>query len=425
MFEIGIILLMLAISAFFSGSEIAFVAANRLKVEVVARRSGRIGRIVQRFVHNPETFLTTTLVGNNLALVLYSTLMAYALEGPLSWFFISLLGLDVSSAAFAVFATQTIIASVLVLLLGEVIPKTIMREFANRMVFALAVPLRLCYVLLYPLVKVAGWTAQGMLRLFRADSSSMRLFIRRDFEAIIEEGKTSGTLELDEEESTMLANVFALGTLRVKETMVPRTDIVAIANDTPMDVVREQFVESGHSKLPVYEENIDRIVGVVFAYDLFSEPETLASMLRSVQYVPETKRARDLLQEFLATNTSIAIVIDEYGGTAGMVTREDLLEELLGDIQDEFDTEDEVLRQVDTRTFHASGRVEIDDLEERFGIHIPDGDYETVGGYIMEELGRIPKVKETFELDAFRFTVLRATPTRVVLVRMVRIGEGE
>jgi len=298
-----------------------------------------------------------------------------------------------------------------------------MREFANRLVFALAIPLRICYYVLIWLVKPAGWIAQGLVRLFRADSSSMRLFIRRDFEAIIEEGKMTGTLELDDEESAMLANVFALGSLKVKETMVPRTDIVAIANDTPIDVLREQFIESGHSKLPVYEENIDRIVGVAFAYDLFREPKTLEDMLRTVQYIPETKGARDLLQEFLATNTSIAIVIDEYGGTAGMVTREDLLEELLGDIQDEYDTDEEILRQVDSHTYLLSGRVEIDDLQERFDITIPNGDYETVGGYIVEELGRIPKVKETFELDTFRFTVLRATPTRVALVRMVNIGE--
>ncbi|RMF53344.1 MAG: HlyC/CorC family transporter [Bacteroidetes bacterium] len=422
--DLLLILLMLGLSAFFSGSEIAFVTANRLRVEVSARRGGRVGALVQRFIQDPATLLTTTLVGNNLALVVYSTLMAFYLESPLHHFYAEVVGLGAGSVEVAVLASQTLIASVIVLLFGEILPKTILREIANRAVFVLAVPLRLTYVLLYPLIKLAGWAAAGLIRLFGADAETFSQFMRRDFELMIEESKKSGELDLDEEESTLLANVFALSTIRVKESMVPRTEIVAVEEHTTLEALRQKFIESGHSKLPVYRENIDNIVGIAFAYDLFHEPKSLAEMMRPAYFVPETKLSKDLLREFLATNTSIAIVIDEYGGTAGLVTIEDLLEELFGDIQDEFDTDDEVLRQLNENTYLVSGRVDIDELAERFGIELSEGDYETVAGYLLEHIGAIPKPNEEYEFDGYRFTIVQATANRIDLVRITRQPAG-
>ncbi|WP_456427761.1 hemolysin family protein [Rhodocaloribacter sp.] len=419
--ELFLILLMLGLSAFFSGSEIAFVAANRLRVEVFARRGGRAAPTVRRFLQNPSALLTTTLVGNNLALVIYSTLMAFYLEPPLQHFFGQSLSLSPATAEGLVLVTQTLIASVIVLLFGEILPKTIMREFANRAVFLMAVPLRITYALLLPLIKIAGWSATALIRLFGADADTFTQFMRRDFELMIEESKQSGELDLDEEESELLSNVFAMSTIRVKESMVPRTEIVAVEEHTSLEVLRQRFIESGHSKLPVYRENIDNIVGIAFAYDLFDEPKSLAEMMRPAYFVPETKLSKDLLREFLATNTSIAIVIDEYGGTAGLVTIEDLLEELFGDIQDEFDTEDDILRQVSDDTYLVSGRVEIDELEDRFGIRLSDGDYETVAGYLLEHTGSIPKPNDEFEFDGYRFTVVQATANRIDLVRITRL----
>jgi CBS domain containing-hemolysin-like protein len=332
------IALTLLLSAFFSGSEIAFVAANRLRVEVSARRGGRTGALVSKFLEDPAALLTTTLVGNNLALVVYSSLAAFWLEGPLT------------------------------------------RSFSTFMV--------------------------------------------RDFELMIEESKRAGDLDLDEEESTLLSNVFAMGSVRVKESMVPRTDLIAVEERVTIAELQATFVKSGHSKLPVYRDNIDNIVGIVFAYDLFDKPQQLDDILRSVNFVPETKMSKDLLREFLATGTSIAIVIDEYGGTAGLVTTEDLLEELFGDIQDEFDHEDHVLRVVDDRTVIASGRVDIDELRERTPIQLSDeGDYETIAGFILARLGTIPARRDEFELDGYRFQVLAASTNRVDMVRITRASE--
>ena len=420
--ELLIIIAMLALSAFFSGSEIAFVAANRLRVEVKARRGGFVGQRVHSFIENPTTFLTTTLVGNNIALVVYSTLMAFYLSDPLHGFYEHTVGLGATSLGMAVLATQTIIAALVVLLIGEILPKTIMREVADRVVFVLALPLWLTYGLLLPLVKVAGWTSQFLVHLLRADAVPFSQFPRRSFELIIEESRESGALELDEEETEILSNVFDLHTMRVKESMTPRTDIIAVDENTSLEELRQQCVESGYSKVPVYRDNIDTIVGIAFAYDLFDEPASLQAMMRPAKFVPESKPSKDLLQDFLDTNSSIVLVIDEYGGTAGLITREDLLEELFGDIQDEFDSEDVVMRQIDADTFMASGRAEIDELNERFALNLPEGDYETVAGYLLEHRGTIPAPQDEFEYDGYRFVILQATANRIDLVRIIRTG---
>ncbi len=422
--ELILIFLMLALSAFFSGAEIAFVTANRLRVEVLARRGARSGPIVQRFIQDPATLLNTTLVGNNLALVVYSTPMAFFLEPPLQSLFVQAFGMNAGATEAVVLVIQTLLASTIVLVFGEILPKTVIREVANRAVFIMALPLRITYMLLLPLIKVSGWSAAALIKVLGADADSFSQFMRRDFELMIEESKKSGQLDLDEEESMLLSNVFSLGMIRVKESMVPRTEIEAVDESTSLEEVRQRFVASGHSKLPVYRENIDNIVGVAFAYDLFKSPASLRDMMRPAQFVPESKMSKDLLQEFLATKTSIAIVIDEYGGTAGLVTTEDLLEELFGDIQDEFDEEDIVLRKTDDGAILASGRVEIDELSERFGLKLTDGDYETIAGYILERTGAIPKPNEEFSLDGYCFCVLQATPFRIDLVRITP-GEEE
>ena len=417
--EFVVILLMLALSAFFSGSEIAFVVANRLRVEVEARRSGFAGRTVKAFMQHPSTFLTTTLVGNNLALVIYSTMVAFYLQEPLDHFWATTVGLEAGSEI-AALVTQTLIASLVVVILGEILPKSILREVANQAVFVLAIPLRITYLLLLPLIKLAEWSSSLIVKLFRADADSFSQFMRRDFEVIIQESRESGELELAEDESALLSNVFALSAIRVKESMVPRTDVVAVEESTSLEVLRERFIETGHSKLPVYRDNIDKIVGMAFAYDLFQEPTSLTEMMRPVQFVPAAKRSKELLRDFLASNTSVAVVIDEYGGTAGLVTREDLLEELFGDIQDEFDADSPLLRSVSEGTFVASGRANIDELAEKFGVHLPEGDYETVAGYLLEKLGFIPDRKEEFIADGYRFVILKASTNRIDLVRITR-----
>ena len=223
---LALIALMLLLSAFFSGSEIAFVTTNRLRTEVRAQRSGFVGRLVRQFLHDPPMFLTTTLVGNNVALVIYSTLMSLYLEGPLTVFWTDALGTE--SVAGAVLITQTAIAAVIVLMLGEVLPKSLLREPPERVVFALALPLKLTYWLFLPVIRLAGWASNALVRLFGAPAESINQFLRRDFELVIRESRETGALDLDEEETEILTNVFELRALRVKDSMIPRTEIHAV-----------------------------------------------------------------------------------------------------------------------------------------------------------------------------------------------------
>ena len=414
-----LILLMLVLSAFFSGSETAFVTANRLRAEVRAQRSGFLGQVVRRFLHDPPTLLTTTLVGNNVAIVVYSTLMSLALDPPLTRLWSGLLGPE--HVAGPVLLSQTLVATLIILLLGEIVPKSLLRDPNERVVFALALPLRVTYWLFLPAIKVAGWASDALVRLFGAPAESVQQFLRRDFEIVIRESREAGALDLDEEETEILSNVFELRTLRVKDSMIPRTEIHAVEESATLDAVRQRFIETGHSRLPVYREHIDQIVGVVLAHDLFHGPASLAAIVRPVQVVPESKPVRDLLFSFLQGGTTLAVVIDEYGGTAGIVTAEDLLEELFGDIRDEHDPAQAPMRRIDEHTVVASGRVELEALEEAFGIALPEGDYDTVAGFLLDRLGTIPAERETCDLEGYRFTVLKASANRIEAVRIMKL----
>jgi putative hemolysin len=411
------IVLLLALSAFFSGSEIAFVTANRLQVEVRAHREGMIGKLVRGFIRDPTTFLTTTLVGNNVALVVYSMLMALYLEPPLAAAFLGLLGPEAPIEGL-VLTAQTVIAGLVVLVFGEIIPKSLAREPANWVVFGVALPLKVTYWLFLPMVKLAGWMSQGLAQAMGVTGESFQQFLRRDYEAIVRESKETGNLDLDEEESLILSNVFEFQATRVKDVMVPRTDIEAVSEDATMDEVSARFVETGYSRLLVVADNIDRVVGMVKAHDLFERPASLADIVREVPFVPEAKRARDLLTEMLAGGTPLAVVVDEYGGTAGLVTVEDLLEELFGEIRDEYD-EPDLVERVAADVLIVGGRAEVHLLNDEHGLALPEGEaYETIAGLILDRTGSIPDSDYELVVEPYVLTVVEATASRIERVRI-------
>ncbi|HYG68763.1 MAG TPA: hemolysin family protein [Anaeromyxobacteraceae bacterium] len=414
------LLLLLALSAFFSGSESAFATASRLRAEARAQRGGFLGGIARRFLHDPPALLTTTLVGNTLALVAFATLLGLYLAAPLTAFWSDALGTE--AVAGPVLISQALLATLLVLVFGEVAPKALLRAPSERVVLALALPLQAAYGLFLPVVKVAGWAAGALARLLGGPAEGVQQFLRGDFGLGLRERREAGALDPGgAEETEMLANVFELRALRVRDSMVPRIEIHAVEEAASLDAVRQRFIETGHSRLPVYREHIDQVVGVVLAHDLFHEPASLAAILRPVQAVPESKPVRDLLFSFLQRGTSLAVVIDEYGGTAGIVTIEDLLEELFGDIRDEHDPARAPMRRIDESTVVASGRVELEALEEAFGIALPEGDYDTVAGFLLDRLGNIPVEREAFDLDGYRFTVLKASANRIEAVRIMKL----
>ena len=416
-----LILLCIALSGFFSGSEIAFVTANRLKLEIESRRNNLTARSLNYFTRNPESFLITTLVGNNIVNVLYATLMTFALTPPIHAIFLEWVGQPPSEITLLIF--QTIIASIVIMVFGEILPKVFFRIHSETSVRFIAIPQQVCNWLFRPLIILADTISAYLLRLFGTDNTrSENIFRRQDLEMILTEIKDGKSTDLDVDDSEILHNVLELSEKRVKESMIPRTDIVAIEKNTAVDEVLDTFISSGYSKLPVYNESIDDIIGVVYAHDMFHNPKSLNDIIRSVKLVPSSQKSKDLLSDFRNSSNSVAIVIDEYGGTAGMVTIEDLLEEVVGDIQDEYDTEEVFIKKLAPDKFMVSGNVEIDDLtEEHEEILLPNSEsgYETLAGYIINSVGRIPKVNEEIIIDRQKFVICKATPNKVETVKIV------
>ncbi|MEL7832464.1 hemolysin family protein [Fodinibius sp. Rm-B-1B1-1] len=421
MTELLLIVLTIILSGFFSGSEIAFVSSNRLKLEIESRKGSWTGRVVNDFVRNPETFLTTTLVGNNIVNVVYATLMAIFLVAPITEVYQASVGQMPSEAM--VLVIQTVIASVVIMLFGEILPKALFRIHADWWMKIIAVPQKVCNVLFKPLIFLADKSSDFIIRLINPEvDRSGQIFRREDVELIFQELRDTGGHDLDREDSEILHNVLELSNKRVKESMIPRTDIVAVEKNTSIEETLKTFISSGFSKLPVYQESIDDIIGVIFAYDLFNNPENLSEIIRPIKLVPASQKSKDLLSEFRNSNISVAIVIDEYGGTSGMVTIEDLLEEVVGDIQDEYDTEDHIMKKLTGNSYILSGGVEIEDLMQKFPeIDLPEesSEYETIAGYIINELGRIPKVNEELLIDDKKIIISKATPSRIETVKVI------
>lgn len=423
MIELLLILLTVLLSGFFSGSEIAFVSANRLKLEIESRKTSWTGRVVNYFVRNPETFLTTTLVGNNIVNVVYATLMTLFLVAPITNIFESWVGFGPSPVTLLVI--QTIIASVVIMIFGEILPKALFRIHADWWVKIIAIPQQICNWIFKPLIYLADLSSDFLIRMINPEiDRSGQVFRRQDVELIFKELRDTGGSDLDKEDSEILHNVLELSNKRVKESMIPRTDIVAIEKNTSIEETLKVFISSGFSKLPVYQESIDDIIGVIFAYDLFNNPKNLTEIMRPIKLVPSSQKSKDLLSEFRKSNISVAVVIDEYGGTAGMITIEDVLEEVVGDIQDEYDTEDHIMKKLSNNTFVISGGVEIEDLREQYPeISLPEetSDYETLAGYIIDSLGRIPKVNEELLIGNNKFIISKASPSRIETVKIVLI----
>tara|TARA_R110002096_G_scaffold406782_9_gene605194 strand:- start:4185 stop:5465 length:1281 start_codon:yes stop_codon:yes gene_type:complete len=412
------------LSGFFSGAEIAFVTANKLKLEVASRKNNLISGSIGFFSKNPETFLTTTLVGNNIVNVVYATLMAIFLADPVSNYFNAWFG--VIPSAFQVLSIQTIIASFVIMLFGEILPKAIFRAQADLMVNIIALPLRLFYYVLKPLIVIANSSSNTLIKWLVPDAEKAEQFYRRrDVELIFKELREGGgSDEIDEDDSEILHNVLELSNKRVRDSMIPRIDIEAVDKSTPVSEVLKVLVESGHSKLPVFRDSIDDVIGVVFAHDFFKNPKSLHEIIRPIKLVPSSKKSKALMTEFRKSNMSVAIVLDEYGGTAGMVTIEDLLEEVVGDIQDEHDVEDEIMKRISPNNFIISGNVEISELVQHFSeIEIPlePSEYDTVAGYIINNLGRIPKVNEEVLIDGYKFIISKATQSRIETIKLIII----
>jgi len=348
--------------------------------------------------------------------------MAIYLAEPIQVIYFNIFGVYPSEAVILII--QTIVASVLILLIGEILAKAIFRVLADYMVSIVAVPLKVINILLRPLIFLSNKASNILVRAFNVGQErSEKIFRRQDVEMIFRElMESGGSQEIDHDDSEILHNVLELSNKRVRETMVPRTEIVAVERNSSLEELKKAFIESGYSKIPVFQDTIDDIIGVVFAYDLFSNPQKIGDIIRPVKLIPSSKKSKDLLTEFRQSNISVAVVIDEYGGTAGMVTIEDLIEEVVGDIQDEYDKEDDDIKKLSPNTFLLAGSVEIDELMDRYpecALEIDAGEFETIAGYIINHTGRIPKVNEEIKFGGNTFIISKATQSRLETVKLV------
>ncbi|MDN3668980.1 hemolysin family protein [Echinicola jeungdonensis] len=410
-----IVLITLLFSALFSGLEIAFVSANKLHIELQNKQGTLTGRILSRFVKNPGQFIGTTLMGNTISLVVYGIFMAYLLEPSIVYYLPD--GLDHQASVLII---QTILSTIIVLITAEFIPKSIFMLNPNNLLSFFSLPFLLIYYLMYPVV----WLVVGLSRVFitkilRLDYSEDKpVFKITDLNSFIQ-----NHLETEGEDSTDLDtkifdNAVEFKTIRVRECMVPRTDIVAVDVEDSILDLKNTFTESGHSKIIVYKENIDDVIGYCHHLELFKKPKNIQDILTPIIIVPETALVNELLVQFISERKSLALVVDEFGGTSGIVSMEDIIEEIFGEIEDEYDSDDLIEQQLSENEYLLSARHEIDYLNEKYDWNLPTGDFDTLSGFILSITENIPHKGETAVYGPFTFTIVSKQAHRIDTVKL-------
>lgn len=410
-----LIFVSLLFSAFFSGMEIGFVTSNRIRLELDKKRNGVSARILNLFYSHPEQFISTMLVGNNIALVLYGIGMANFLYPFLA---------SIWDNELFILLSQTFFSTLLILITGEFLPKTIFRIYPNFALRIFSVPLYVIYVLLYPVSKLSTMLSKAFLRLVGirlSEKSESGLVSKVDLDFFIKQRMEAVPEDEDvEPEIKMFRNVLDFSNVKLRDCMVPRAELVAVdIDETDTDMLIETFIETGRSKILVYKDQIDNVVGYIHSSEMFVDASHWKNRIKPVGIYPESMSAQKLMKELMLHKRSIAVVVDEFGGTAGVVTLEDLVEEIFGDIEDEHDTRQYVAKQVADDEYELSGRLEIGQLNELFDLDFPESDdYQTVAGYILFYHRAIPKAGETIVIHPYTFKILKKSVTKIELVRM-------
>ena len=421
--EIWIIvtLVSLLFSGLFSGAEMAFVTSDRVRVEIDVKQGGIIGRVLRRFYANPQFFISSILVGNNIVLVIYGMGAAKLLD-PLQ----DPLGIDDGT----LLLLQTIASTIVIIITGEFLPKTIFRINPNASMRFIAIPIFLFYIILYPIALLATAISRGLMRLFGLKSDQVEIkmisvsdlndYLEDTIDSLHDQKETVGT------EVKIFQNALDFSNTHLRDCMIPRNEIVAAKSDITYDELSKLFTSSGRSKILIYREDIDDIIGYIHVSELFDPTSDWRKHIKPVLYAPEALLANKMMRRLLNEKRSMAIVVDEFGGTAGLVTLEDLVEEIFGDIQDEHDKAAPTARDLGGGIYEFSGRCEIADLNDTYHLDIPEeDDYQTLAGYILHNTGAIPEKGETITLGNLSIEVLRKSAARLELLRVTRIPSDE
>ena len=397
--------------------EIAFISSNKLKIELDKGRGLLSGRILSSFTRDPSRLVGTLLLGNNIALVIYGIAMANALD-PLFTRWLA----GTSRPESLILLLQTITATLLILLFGEFMPKALFRLNANAILSAFAGFLRVLYYLLYPIVFLFSATSEFILRtFFRVKmSSNEKVFSPIDLDEYMREFAAPDKQEEEvQQEIQMFQNVIDFRKVKVRECMVPRTEIISVEVTDTIEHLRNEFVRHGVSRIPVYEDSVDNIIGYVHSFEMFNSPSEIKTIIKPIIFVPETLLANVVMARFIKEHKNIAVVLDEFGGTSGLVTMEDVIEEIFGEIEDEFDEEDLIERKISDREYVFSARLEIDYLNEKYKLGLPESDeYETLAGFIINYHESIPDQGEAIDIQPFGIEILQASESRIELVKL-------
>lgn len=407
-----IILVSLLFSAFFSGMEIAYVSANKIHLEIEKKRSSLIAAVLKRITRRPSKFIATMLVGNNIALVIYGLFMGDVL---MQW-----IPLD----GFYELLVHTLISTLVILWTAEFLPKVFFQIYANQLVVILSIPAYIFYLLFSVISEWVIWISDFVLRvLFRTPGDDLQLsFSKVELGHYINEQMES--LEVEDEvdsEIQIFQNALEFSDVKAREVMIPRTEVIGVDVSTSPKELGQKFTETGLSKILVYQENLDNILGYVHSFELFKKPEVIHQVLMPVVFIPETMLAKDILQALTRKRKSIALVVDEYGGTAGIITVEDIIEELFGEIEDEHDSMALVEQEIESGHWRFSARLEVDYLNETYKLDLPEGEqYETLGGLVVHVAEEIPEQGEVIDIEDFNLTIVEVSNTKIELVELQR-----
>ncbi len=415
-----VIVLSLVASAFFSGIEIAFNSANKLHIEVLNKNGLWSGRVLSNYVHHPSYFITTTLLGNTVALTIYGAYMAQYLEPILSQWISSYVDFNPKTLDLLVVCSQTVISTAIVLVTGEFVPKSFSLINPERLLIYFSYVFEVVYRLLYPFTWFINLATKFFMQylLGMKYSEAKPIFGLTDLNAYIKSMKSSqeGKIEI---ENDFFANAMEFKTVRLRECMIPRRDIVAVDINDGIEALKDRFYESGHSKILIYNNSIDNIIGYVHQLAIFRKPQKIQDVMTEILSVPEAMLANELMVKFIANSRTIAVVLDEFGGTAGIVTIEDIMEEIFGEIEDEYDEQDEEIKAADSpNSFIVSARLEVEYLNQKMNWSIPLGEYETLGGYILSINNTVPDENEIVENELFEFKILSKSGPRIDIVKI-------
>lgn len=405
----------MAFSAFFSGMEIAFVSSSKLRFEVDKNNRNLSGKLLSVFYNNPNNYISTMLVGNNIALVIYGIMMARLIDGFLIAY--------IPDNHVLLLFVDTIISTLIILVVGEFLPKTIFKINPNATLRLFALPTFLIYCVLYPISQFATACARGILHLFGIKlnkENSTKAFTKMDLDYFIQSSIQQGNgIQNVDTEVKIFQNALDFSNLRIRDCMVHRTEIEAVSKDTTTEELMRTFVESGFSKLIVYEDSIDNVIGYIHSSEMFKNTGAWQQHICKMPFVPESMQAQKLMEQFLQQKKSLAVVVDEFGGTAGIISLEDIVEELFGEIEDEHDVDDYIAKKSDDDTYTLSARLEIERVNEMFGLNLPvSDDYQTIAGLILFHYKSFPKMHEVIQIHDFRFKIMKVESNKIELITL-------